>query len=87
MSLLLPMHHYPLHYMKRVGETDKLRGCAEHLIAFLQRVLINAIIREQECKILFYIIWHENCILFTTFEPKRHNFAIRKRDGFMDINA
>ena len=38
MSLLLPMHHYPLHYMKRVGETDKLRGFAEHLIGFPQRV-------------------------------------------------
>ena len=29
MSLLLPMNHYPLHYMKRVGETDKLRGSNE----------------------------------------------------------
>ena len=28
MSLLLPMHHYPLHYMKQVGETDKVRGYA-----------------------------------------------------------
>ena len=23
MSLLLQMHHYPLHYIQRVGETDK----------------------------------------------------------------
>ena len=37
MSLLLPMHHYPLHYMRRVGETGNLRGSTEHLIGFPQR--------------------------------------------------
>ena len=33
-------------YMKRVGETDKVRGYAEHLTAFSLTSLINAIVQE-----------------------------------------
>ena len=43
-----------MEFIKRDGGKDKMRGCAEHLIDFRQRVLINSIIQEHECKSLFY---------------------------------
>ena len=30
---------------------------------------------------------HKNRILFANFAPKRHDFANKKRDVFMDVNA
>ena len=41
--------------------------------------LINSIIQEHYCKILF-LIWHLNHILIAKVALKHHNFAIRKRD-------
>ena len=44
--------------------------------------LIVSIIEEREGKILF-VIWHLNRII----APKRHDFAIRKCDVLMNVNA
>ena len=66
-----------LNLLNELGEKDKLRGRASY--RFSPTSLINSIIHEHECKILF-ITWHENRILIANFALKRHNFAIRKRD-------
>ena len=46
--------HALLNLLNKLGEKDKRRGFAEHLIGFPQR-LISSILQEHECKILFII--------------------------------
>ena len=48
--------HVLLKLLNEFGENDNMRGWAEHLIGFPQTSLINSIIQEHECMILF-IIW------------------------------
>ena len=62
-----------------------MRCFAAHLIGFSKTSLINSIIKEHECKILIITILKSP--LLAIFAPKRLDFAIRKRDVFMDANA
>ena len=75
-----------IEFIKQVGRKDKMRGYAEHLIGFPLTTLINSIILEHQ-RTTPFIIWHLNRILLANFEPKHHDFAIRKRNVFMDVNA
>ena len=75
--------HVLLNLSNEFGGKDKMRDFAYR---FSPASLINSIIQEHECKILF-IIGHLNSILLASFALKRSDFAIRKREVYMDVNV
>ena len=72
--------HVLLKYIKRVGKNIRIEDFRASY-RFSPTSLINSLIQEHECEILF-IICRKNRILFANFALKRHNFAIRACNVF-----